>query len=539
MFSYAVVDRSSLRACCCREEYVSSRIGIPIRLHADKNVGVANGHCAECVAQRRALQELGEKLDVETNGSWVRDALSQKVRVLPANARIVIDSVRIQSQMDSLRGAYGARVVHIHLDAPESELTDRYSRRKRADIKELTSYAAVQESETERAIGSLAATADVVIDTVRCTEEDVLIRAASHLGIFGRGYDRVVDVLVGGEYGSEGKGQIAAYLAPEYDLLVRVGGPNAGHTVYEEPTSHTFRHLPSGTRSSSAQIVIGPGAVVHVPTLLDEIAASEVAVDRLSIDPQVITITDEDIATEVALTGSIGSTGKGVGVATARRILDRGIRSVETTKDAQPLRPFVRDTARIIEDACCRKARILLEGTQGTGLSLIHGPYPHVTSRDTTVAGCLAEAGISPSRVRKVIMVCRTYPIRVANPKEKGKTSGPFSREIDWTTIAERSGLDVLELRKAEHSSVSRKLRRVGEFDWALLKKASFLNAPTDIAMTFVDYICKSNRDARRFEQLTPETVRFLQEVERVAHAPVTLISTRFHSRAIIDRRAW
>jgi adenylosuccinate synthase len=86
---------------------------------------------------------------------------------------------------------------------------------------------------------------------------------------------------------------------------------------------------------------------------------------------------------------------------------------------------------------------------------------------------------------------------------------------------------------------VSGNPRRVGEFDWALLRKAATLNAPTDIALTFADYIHKSNADARRFEQLTIPTIRFIEEVERVAAAPVTLISTRFHERSIIDRRAW
>lgn len=105
----------------------------------------------------------------------------------------------------------------------------------------------------------------------------------------------------------------------------------------------------------------------------------------------------------------------------------------------------------------------MLEGTQGTGLSLYHGPYPYVTSRDTTVAGCLADAGISPSRVRKVIMVCRTYPIRVESPS--GKTSGPMSREIDWKEVSRRSGVPESELREAEVTSTTKRKRRVSEFD--------------------------------------------------------------------------
>jgi adenylosuccinate synthase len=79
----------------------------------------------------------------------------------------------------------------------------------------------------------------------------------------------------------------------------------------------------------------------------------------------------------------------------------------------------------------------------------------------------------------------------------------------------------------------------VAEFDWVLLRKAATLNAPTDIALTFADYIDCKNANARRFEQLSTPTIRFIEEIERVAAAPVTLISTRFHERSIIDRRAW
>jgi adenylosuccinate synthase len=208
-------------------------------------------------------------------------------------------------------------------------------------------------------------------------------------------------------------------------------------------------------------------------------------------------------------------------------------------KDVEKLKPYVRSAHDIIESACQQQKRVFLEGTQGTALSLFHGFYPHVTSRDTTVAGCLAEAGISPSRVRKVVMVCRTYPIRVQDPDGEGKTSGPMSQEISLPEIERRSGIALNKLQKTETTSTTKRKRRICEFDWVLLKKAAELNAPTDIALTFVDYLSIENQAARRFEQLTQDTVRFIQEIERVAEAPVSLISTRFHHRSIIDRRAW
>jgi adenylosuccinate synthase len=208
-------------------------------------------------------------------------------------------------------------------------------------------------------------------------------------------------------------------------------------------------------------------------------------------------------------------------------------------KDVEKLRPYVRSAHDAIENACRERKRVFLEGTQGTALSLFHGSYPHVTSRDTTVAGCLAEAGISPNRVRKVVMVCRTYPIRVQDPDTEGKTSGPMSQEISLAEIERRSGISLSKLQKTETTSTTKRKRRISEFDWVLLKRAAELNAPTDVALTFVDYLSVKNQEARRFEQLTDETLCFIQEVERVAEAPVSLISTRFHHRSIIDRRGW
>src|SRR5207244_743366 len=140
-----------------------------------------------------------------------------------------------------------------------AEIERRYAERDSNEIKELASYAEVQRNKTERNVPKLAKVADVVILTDRCTIEDVLIRAASHLGLYGREYLRLVDVVVGGQYGSEGKGQIAGYLAPEYELLVRVGGPNAGHKVWERPKPYAFHQLPSGTRRCGAQLLIGAG----------------------------------------------------------------------------------------------------------------------------------------------------------------------------------------------------------------------------------------------------------------------------------------
>ena len=191
----------------------------------------------------------------------------------------------------------------------------------------------------------------------------------------------------------------------------------------------------------------------------------------------------------------------------------------------------------VLQETLAENGRICLEGTQGTALSLYHGPYPYVTSRDTTVSGCLSEAGIPPRRVRRVVMVCRTYPIRVQSPT--GGTSGPMSQEITLKEISERSGILLEELEKTERTSTTNRERRIGEFDWDLLRNASLLNRPTDIALTFTDYLTVDNRAAKRFEQLHSDTINFIEEIEQVSDARVSLIGTGFNLRSIIDRRLW
>lgn len=487
--------------------------------------------------KRKSLQDAGESLDKRTSGGWVAQALAKKIPNIPDDASVIVDSVRISGQVAELRKAFGNRVVHVHLTAPLEELNQRYRRRK-SNIKELSSYKEVKANATERQVESLKDIADIVIDTHRCTEDDVLVRAASRLGLFERGYTPIVDVLVGGQWGSEGKGHIASYLAQEYDVLVRVGGPNAGHTVYRTDGPFTYYHLPSGTQECQALIVIGPGAVLNEHGLRQEIMDAKFSTDRLRIDPQAVIIEEADIQAENSQLIDIGSTKQGVGAATARKLLRTAAKPrVRLARDIPELESYVDKTWKILDKAYQQGNKVLLEGTQGTGLSLHHGDYPYVTSRDTTVSGCLAEAGIAPSRVRRTIMVVRTYPIRVGGKEP----SGPMGIKLSFAELARRSGHSAPSLRKAERTSTTNRPRRIAEFNWLLLRQSASINGPTDIALSFADYICKQNEHARRFEQLTPETINFVEEVERVACAPVSLIATRFKhsSRSIIDRRNW
>lgn len=489
----------------------------------------------DAALDRRALQAEGDRLDRETNHMWVLEGFKRWYEETERPPTSVVDSVRTIRQVQSFRFEYGPRVIHVHLTAPPEELEERYNRRLQTAGGKRYTFSEVRANPTEDHIEELSTVADLVVNTKRCTPEDVLTRTSSHLGArhnAGRGY---VDVVVGGQYGSEGKGQIVDYLSREYDLLIRVGGPNAGHSVFREMSPYVYHHLPSGTLTSSAQLLIGPGSVLRVPTLLQEIEECNVQPGRLTIDGGAMTISDEDIAAEKRLVATIGSTGQGVGAAASRRIMGRG-ESVILAKDVPELRKYVGSAQVVLQTTFSRGGRALLEGTQGTGLSLYHGSYPHVTSRDTSVVGCLSEAGIPTSRVRRIVMVCRTYPIRVESPSTGD--SGPM-REITYEELARRSGIDEAELRGAEKTSTTHRQRRLGEFEWDQLQRAAGLNAPTDLAITFADYIDKRNRQAHRFEQLTVETINFIQEVERVTGTPASLIATGFSNRSVIDRRAW
>ena len=489
---------------------------------------------------RVSLQQAGNELDQSTNFSWIATEVAKEIRSADVGALVVLEGIRKAEQMVEIQKAIGPRYVrHVHLSVDQKTQKERFDDSKRNKDSGLSFEEAVNDA-SEAQVGQLAPMADIEIDTERHTEADVFCRVSARLKLQSRSSDRLVDVLVGGQYGSEGKGNIADYLAPEYAVLMRVGGPNAGHKVYEEPP-YTHVSLPCGTRRhNDAQLLIGPGAVIEPTLLLEEIRNCDVEPSRLILDEQAVVICPEDRKWEEKnLAKEIGSTAQGVGKATARRVTNRfrDERVCTLAKDLGSefgeLKPYVGSTAERLELAYARGEKILLEGTQGTGLSIFHGSYPSVTSRDTTVSGCLSEAGIGPRRVNRIVLVCRTYPIRV------GGASGDFSKEINWETVSARSGIPLKELVSNEVGSRSRKPRRVGEFDWQMLRRACHLNSPTDIALTFVDYLDVRNMDAIRFDQLTPETIKFVEDIEMVTGVPCSLIGNRFDYKCVIDRRRW
>ena len=301
-------------------------------------------------------------------------------------------------------------------------------------------------------------------------------------------------VLVGGQYGSEGKGAIVAHIADDYDVHVRVGSPNAGHTIWWEGAKHVMQSIPCGWINPGAEIVIGRGALLNMKQFMKELVHIlqyyPDFLDRLYVDAEA-GILDEKFheqegGTEGEMHRRIGSTGEGVGPARVARI-NRDPANFRQFKDVAEEYGLVKcltdNTPRRIAEAQDRGANILIEGTQGSGLSLLHSNWPYCTSIDTNAAGIISEVGIAPSRVTDVLMVCRTYPIRVAG------NSGPMAGEISWDELNKRivalGGSNV----KPEKTTVTHKVRRIAEWDDELFKQSYILNAPTELAITFADYV--------------------------------------------------
>lgn len=472
---------------------------------------------------RKELQAIGSRLDEATMGQWI----SLKVKeIIKDYGVVIVDSVRCIEQLAPLQASF--ECLHVHLHVSDQEAARRWNRERSGDI------IRYKIDPIESRVHDLARQANIVIDAGCVNPSSIAWTIMKRTGFVSSGS---IDVIVGGQYGSEGKGHICSYIAPEYDVLVRGGGPNAGHTVYQEPKPIVLHHLPSGcVTNQHALVVLGPGATIRIPKLLEEMEKADFNADRLLIDGRAMIITDEMVAEEASVVKEIGSTGQGVGAAAAAKILKRSEGGAKTAKDYRELEKYVTDTYQLLRKCHDNGGKILVEGTQGSGLSLHHGPYPHVTSRDTCAAGAMSEIGLPIIDIARVYMVCRTYPIRVASPQDK--TSGPMSSETDFTTISDKSGVPLEEIKATEITTTTRRVRRIAEWDWSLFQKSCFQNGVTDIALTFCDYLDWNNRRAKSFDDLTDETKKFIEQVEESSNIPVSLASVMFHHSGILDRRS-
>jgi adenylosuccinate synthase len=326
-----------------------------------------------------------------------------------------------------------------------------------------------------------------------------------------------VSIVVGGQFGSEGKGKVALEIVRREPVaaVIRVGGTNSGHTaVGVDGKIYALRQLPAAAVDRSVKVILPAGSYIDLNVFDDELNRLGLGPDRVLVSPMARIITEEHKRWErtQGLGPAIGSTQSGTGAAVmamaARGASGFPLRSVQA-QERPELAPFLKDTTSELRSLLNSGRRVVIEGTQGYGLSLLQGGYwPKVTSRDTSAAGFLAEAELSPRDVDDVTMVIRCHPIRVAGD------SGPLEGETTWESIAFEAGLP-LDYR--EYTTVTGKVRRVGRFGPELVRRAIAANNPSRMVLNHIDYV-----DSRvSAGVLTDKARRFVEKIEDEIERPI------------------
>jgi len=328
-------------------------------------------------------------------------------------------------------------------------------------------------------------------------------------------------VVVGAQWGDEGKGKVVDYLAGSFDFIVRVaGGHNAGHTVIIGKEKHVLQLIPCGILRPRQQAVIGMGVVVDPAALVTEIetlAKSGISVSgRLHISNRAHLIfpyhRELDRAAESARgANKIGTTSRGIGPAYEDKMARRGLRMCdllepalfrekaarvvseknrlakgaygadidfsheveETLKLGEKIRGYICDSAELVNRALEEGKSVLFEGAQGTMLDIDHGTYPYVTSSSAISGGATTGAGVAPTRIKHVLGISKAYTTRVGG--------GPFPTEMP--------DLDAEEVRKRgkEFGAVTGRPRRCGWLDLAVLRYAKMINGIDSLVVTKLD----------------------------------------------------
>jgi len=330
-------------------------------------------------------------------------------------------------------------------------------------------------------------------------------------------------VVVGAQWGDEGKGKATDQLGERVDYTVRYsGGNNAGHTLVVAGETYALHLLPSGILNARAVPVIGNGVVVDLDVLfaeIDALASRGVDTSKLIVSANAHIIAPYhrilDKVTERFLgKRRIGTTGRGIGPAYSDKVNRLGIRvqdlfdesilrqkvvasleqknellvkvynrpaiDPQATADhllgfAQRLRPMVTDVARVLNEALGRDAVVLFEGAQAHHLDIDHGTYPYVTSSSPIAAGACIGAGVGPGRIDRVIGIAKAYTTRVGE--------GPFPTEL-----LDADG-DRLRADGAEFGTTTGRPRRCGWFDALVVEAAASINGFTDIFLTKLDVL--------------------------------------------------
>jgi adenylosuccinate synthase len=330
------------------------------------------------------------------------------------------------------------------------------------------------------------------------------------------------NVVVGGFFGDEGKGKIVAYLVNQDNitLAARGGvGPNAGHTFSINGQTFKVRMLPSAAFNPNTSLAIGAGVLVNPTVLLNEIKTFN-AHNRTFIDFQCGIINNEHIKRDSSdnfLKDKVGTTGTGTGPANS----DRALRKLSIARDCEEVKNYLTDISTLIYSNLDKHNDVLLEGTQGTYLSLYHGGYPFVTSKDVTASSICADVGIGPKHIDEVLVVFKSYVTRVGG--------GPLENELDKEESTKRGW--------AEYGSVTGRERRSSPFNIELAKKAIRLNGGTSFAITKMDVLYPECAGITEYSKLPRSAQNFVENIESDLGLKAVLIGTGIDVNAIIDRR--
>ena len=327
-------------------------------------------------------------------------------------------------------------------------------------------------------------------------------------------------VVAGGFWGDEGKGKIISYLALSdgLDVCVRTGSVNAAHTIWFEGKRYALHMVPGGFVNERCRLLIGAGANVHVAQFFKEVAETGVA-SRIGLDGQASVIEEKHSSQDKAseyLKG-LGTTGWGVGPAVEERVR----RTAKLVRDIPELKPYLADVAAETNEALDADKKVLLEGTQGLFLSLFHGSYPYVTSRDTSASAICSEAGVGPTRVDEVILVFKSFVTRVGTGPLPDEISKDEAVKRGWFETAAGTGRD----------------RRSAPFSFELARKAAVINGATQLALTKLDCVFPECSGVRVFEDLSAEARQFIERVEAETKVPVCFVGTGPDALDLIDRR--
>lgn len=284
-------------------------------------------------------------------------------------------------------------------------------------------------------------------------------------------------ILIGAQWGDEGKGKVIDYFSKDADLVVRFqGGNNAGHTVVVGDKTFKLHFLPSGVISGK-ECCMGNGMVIEPKALLDEIKEVEsqgLKVDKLTLSDRSHVITGKHMA-EDAKDTKIGTTKRGIGPCYTDKAARTGPRVCDVLNKYSELNKYIGDVSLKVNQAIDAGKNVFFEGAQGTLLDIDFGTYPYVTSSNTIAGGACTGAGVGPTKINRVIGVVKAYTTRVGE--------GPFPTEL-----SDETGESLRE-NGHEFGTTTGRPRRCGWLDLVLVNYAVRVNGLSEIALTKIDVL--------------------------------------------------